>query len=96
MDVVPCCGVAEWDGASSLVDRVSTHPKQMTRVGLSGGAPWHGVAGLVHDNHSTHMAKVELDSGRMCLNTTPTQPPSQATCIGCEPLPWVSSHSLSD
>ena len=46
MDVVHCCGVAEWDGASSsLVDQVSTHPKQMTRVGVSGGdAPWHGVA----------------------------------------------------
>ena len=45
VDVMPCCSVAEWDGASSsLVDQVSTHPKQMTRVGLSGGASWHGVA----------------------------------------------------
>ena len=32
-------------------------PKQIVRVGLSGGAPWHGVAGLVLDHHSTHMAK---------------------------------------
>ena len=29
VDVVPCCGVAEWDGASSsLVDQVSTHPNR--------------------------------------------------------------------
>ena len=66
VDVMPCCSVAEWDGASSsLVDQVSTHPKQMTRVGLSGGASWHGVAGLVLDHHSTHKAKVELESGWM-------------------------------
>ena len=54
MDVVPCCGAAEWDGASSLVDQVNTHQKQMTRVGVSGVASWHGVTGLVHDHHSTH------------------------------------------
>ena len=36
-----------------------------------------------------------LESGWMCLNTTPTQPPNQATCVSCEPLPCPSSHWLS-
>ena len=49
VDAVPC-DVAERGGASSsLVDQVSTHPEQVTRVGVSGGAPWHGVAGLVRE-----------------------------------------------
>ena len=91
------CGALLWRGRMgwciTITCWLSEHAsKQMARVGLSGVAPWHGVAWLVHDHHSTHMAKVELESGWMCLNTTPTQPPSQATFVGCEPLPCPSSY----
>ena len=85
------CGIIGW--CIIITWWPSEHTlKQMTRVELSGDALWHGVAWLVHDHHSTHMAKVELESGWMCLNTMPTQPPSQATCVGCEPLPCPSSY----
>ena len=80
------CGALLWCGRMGWCIIITCWPsehtlKQMTRV---------GVAWLVHDYHSTHMAKVELESGWMCLNTTQTQPPSKATCVGCEPLPCPS------
>ena len=67
MDVVHCYGLTEWDGASStLVNQVRTYLKEMARVGLSDGMPWHEVVGLVLDHHSTCMTKMELESGWTC------------------------------
>ena len=88
----PCgCGCLLWCGRMGwwiiVTCLPSEHtPKQMTRVGLSNDAPWHGVAWLVHDHPSTHKAKVELESGWMSQHHTNTATKSSHLC-----LLWVTA-----